>query len=444
MKKTIRRLAALMLAGCMASTMAAGASAASTAASIGTLNYASLNAAIRAVKSGETIILKSNISNANETYTVGTGKGAAFFASANTPTSFTIDMNGYTITAGEESEAGLLIWADEGAQSLSITLKNGTISASGDDVSGIEIIDDNPDTVTTLTLTNMTIKATGGAGINCFDSALAVQSANIEGLDDAIYAEDSSVKLTAGKFVGTGADNAEDGAVTAYRFYSDDSADWVADEIQTPGTPAIIRPENWKTNPSSTISITNFADVSSGKWYYDSVYEMARQGVINGVNAWTFNPEGNLTREQFAQILAGAAGADLDAYKGKSSFTDVAASKWSAPAIEWAREQGIVSGTGNGKFTPTASITRQEVCVMLYRYQQNIMQMPVKNIVTVGNYPDSNQVASWAEEAVQVMLCEGVMSGISGNGKITISPKGTATRAQACRLISALLDVEKA
>lgn len=446
MKTISKRLAALVLAGCMTCGMAAGASAASVVASIGNKNYTSLNAALRAVKTGETVVLKSNVNNANETQTVGTGKGASFFASHDTAKSFTVDLNGHTITAGAESDAGMLVYAGEDAQNVSITLKNGTISASGDDVSGILIMDDNAATPTTVTLANMTVKATGtgSVGVDCFDAALVVQSANIQGVDDAIYAENAAVNLTAGQFTSTGTDEYNDGAIAVYRFEDEDSAYWAADTVQTPGAPAVIRPTDWKTNPASTVTITNFADVKSGKWYYDCVYQMASQGIISGSNAWTFNPEGNVTREQFAQILANASGADLSAYKGKTSFSDVAATKWSAAGIEWAKDAGVVSGTGKGKFTPTASITRQEVCVMLYNYQQRVMHMPVKNIVSVGTYPDSNKVASWAKEAVQVMLRQGVMSGTTQNGKVMIAPTNTATRSQACSLIAGLLRVENA
>ncbi|MDO5785134.1 MAG: S-layer homology domain-containing protein [Eubacteriales bacterium] len=441
MKTISKRLAALVLASCMTCGMAAGASAASVVASIGNKNYTSLNAALRAVKTGETVVLKSNVNNANETQTVGTGKGASFFASHDTAKSFTIDLNGHTITAGKESEAGLLIYADENAQNLSITLKNGTISASGDDVSGILIMDDNAVTATTVTLANMTVKATGEAGVDCWDSALVVQSANVQGRVNAIYAENATVNLTAGQFTATDSDIENGGEAI---FVIDSEGTWAGDTVQMPGAPAVIRPTDWKINPASTVTITNFADVPSGKWYHDYVYKMASQGVVNGANAWTFNPDGKVTREEFAQILAGAAGADLSAYKGKTSFKDVAASRWSAPAIEWAKEIGVVNGTGNGKFTPAASITRQEACVMLYQYQKKIMNMPVKDIVSVGTYPDSSKVASWAKEAVQVMLREGVMSGVSGNGKTTISPNSTATRAQACKLIAALLEAETA
>lgn len=81
---------------------------------------------------------------------------------------------------------------------------------------------------------------------------------------------------------------------------------------------------------------------------------------------------------------------------------------------------------------------------MLYNYQQRVMHMPVKDIVSVGTYPDSNRVASWAQEAVQVMLRQGVMSGATQNGKVMIAPTNTATRSQACSLIAGLLRVENA
>ena len=75
---------------------------------------------------------------------------------------------------------------------------------------------------------------------------------------------------------------------------------------------------------------------------------------------------------------------------------------------------------------------------MLYKYQLNILQLEPKQVVEVGTFPDSGEVASWAETAVQTMLMEGIISGSSVNGTVKLLPKGNATRAQICTMLSAL------
>ena len=136
-------------------------------------------------------------------------------------------------------------------------------------------------------------------------------------------------------------------------------------------------------------------------------------------------------------MLASAAGADLSAYENKKTFSDVTHA-WSVRQIEWAYDNGIVSGTGNGKFAPTASITRQEVCVMLYKYQANILNIEPRQVVEVPVYPDGDQVATWAETAVQNMLMEGIISGSKDKDTVKLLPKGNATRAQIGTMLSAM------
>lgn len=442
MSKSIKRLGAALLTGTMMVGMAAGASAVTYVAKIGSTGYKTLTEALEKVRNGQTIVLQSNITNECSVYDDDTALyGVGLYYEASASKSFTIDFNGHTVTerhSGAEFDGSMdaiYLGAGEDAGNLSITMKNGSIVSTADGTDGILITDENPSTPMTLTLNNMTIKASGEAAVNCFDAKLVVQSANLTGRDDAIYAENSTVNLIAGQFVGTGEDS-DDGAVAVY----DDDMKLNMDAVTTPGAPAIVRPSDWKTNPSTDISVLNFNDVKSGDWYYNYVYEMAGKGVVSGVKCWQFKPNDNVTREQFASILANAAGADLSQYKNKSEYSDVSSTKWSAPAIEWARVNDIASGSGKGKFSPTASITREQACVMLFKYQANIMKLEPQELVDMADYPDLDTVSTWAEDAVHVMLREGVMSGTAGkNGVAHVSPKGKTTRAQACTLISKLL-----
>lgn len=439
MNRRFRQMGAAVLAGALLCGLSAGAAAAGDVAKIGSTGYASLNEALAAVQDGQTIVLQQNVSSSTEAYLGGEAKGVGYVHDG-AAKSFTIDLNQKKITATENADDALLILAEEGAGSLSVTLQNGTISASGTGVDGLCVQDYDTATPTTVTLRNMTVSADSEAAINCLGAALDIQ-ANVTGADDAIYAEDSTISLLAGDFRATDPDS-EDGVIAAYRSVDGETLQFDLSSVTTAGEPAVVRPADWKTALPMSLTVVNYQDVQiSGDkkpWYYDYVYDMANRGVVSGDgNVWTFSPAKNVTREQFAVMLAAAAGADLSAYEDRNTFSDVT-HDWAVRQIEWAYDNGIVSGTGNGKFSPTAAITRQETCVMLYKYQLNILQLEPKQVVEVGTFPDSGEVAPWAETAVQTMLMEGIISGSSVNGTVKLLPKGNATRAQICTMLSAL------
>ena len=113
------------------------------AASIGSVTYDSLNAALCVVKSGQTIVLQSDVLGKNETHPVGVHTGAAYISNDSTDLSFTLDLHGHTISSDAEAQVGLLIQTGEQAGAREITIQNGTIRATGEDATGLEIADQN-------------------------------------------------------------------------------------------------------------------------------------------------------------------------------------------------------------------------------------------------------------------------------------------------------------
>ena len=79
--------------------------------------------------------------------------------------------------------------------------------------------------------------------------------------------------------------------------------------------------------PVSAVSVSNFSDVSSDSWYYDSVSYVAEKDYMNGTSATTFEPNGNMTRAMFATVISRVAGAEVD-NSAVSEFTDVESGKW--------------------------------------------------------------------------------------------------------------------
>lgn len=121
----------------------------------------------------------------------------------------------------------------------------------------------------------------------------------------------------------------------------------------------------WRAAGSPKVSGGNpFADVSTSDYYYDAVLWAVREGITVGTGDGKFSPDATVTRGQTAAFLHRAAG-EPAAYG--SSFTDVAATAYYADAVSWAAREGITGGTGDGKFSPDAPCTRAQIVTFLYR-----------------------------------------------------------------------------
>ena len=117
------------------------------------------------------------------------------------------------------------------------------------------------------------------------------------------------------------------------------------------------------------IDVPQFTDVPEGAWYHDYVYDLAYRGVVNGMTATTYEPEGKLTRAQFVKLLAcSLADAEtLKTYEGRHPFKD-SEGHWAEAYIAWAKDKGIVEGVSATEFDPEAPITREQMATIFGRY----------------------------------------------------------------------------
>ena len=426
MQKRVQRLAAIALAGCTVCGMAAGAFAATPAATIGSTAYPTLNAAMAAAKDGETIVLQSDIDNAKETYYVGVGKGAAYFVSGSTAKAFTIDLNRHTITAGTESQTGLLIAADSKAGICSVTLKNGTIASS--EGSGMLIRDDNPATPTTVTLDNVKVKSAEEVGIQCLSSCLEIDSATVTGQGDAIYAEDSSIRIRAGSFTADG-NGAGNGAIASYIRMDEDNLKLDLSTVSD-SEAMCIRPADWKQHMTEKIEMYFFEDVPETAYYYDPVLWAVQKGVTAGMSTTQFAPNQSCTRAQMATFLWNAAGQPKPSAT-KNPFTDVKEGSWYYDAVLWAYENHITAGTSDTKFTPNQVCNRAQVATFLW----NAAGQP-KPSTTKNPFKDVKE-GSWYYDAV-LWFVENNIS--TGTGKNTFSPMNACKR---CEIVTFLYRVDQ-
>ena len=187
------------------------------------------------------------------------------------------------------------------------------------------------------------------------------------------------------------------------------------------------------------IDVPQFTDVAEDAWYHDYVYDLVYRGVVNGMTATTYEPEGKLTRAQFVKLLAcSLADAEtLKTYEGKHPFKD-SEGHWAEAYIAWAKDKGIVEGVSATAFDPEAPITREQMATIFGRYalKQGI-ELP-KSDNAAGSFPDADKISEYAREFVELMRIAGILNGYEDG---TFRPQGNATRAEAAKLFSLFLSI---
>lgn len=111
----------------------------------------------------------------------------------------------------------------------------------------------------------------------------------------------------------------------------------------------------------------SFNDVPSNAWYSQAVNSLADQGIVSGTGGGNYSPKATLTRAAFVTMLAKAtlSATDLSQYTFSSSFSDVKSSYWGNRYINWAVETGVANGYEDNTFRPERAVTRQEMAVMV-------------------------------------------------------------------------------
>ena len=160
-----------------------------------------------------------------------------------------------------------------------------------------------------------------------------------------------------------------------------------------------------------------FYDVPNDAYYYEAVRWAVGKGITEGVGNNLFAPHQPCTRAQIVTFLWRAAGSPEP--KSMSSFSDVPADSYYAKAVAWAVENGITTGTGDGKFSPDATCTRAQSVTFLFRTSK----------ASAAGAPAFSDVAANAyyAEAVKWAMDNGITNGIGGN---LFGSNNDCTRAQ--------------
>ena len=181
------------------------------------------------------------------------------------------------------------------------------------------------------------------------------------------------------------------------------------------------------TSSGSDASSNPFTDLD-GHWGKDAILAAVNDGLFSGTSATTFSPNAAVTRGMVVTVLHRMEGTPAG---GSQPFADVAADAYYADAVAWAAEKGIVAGTSATTFAPNASITREQMAAILYRYA-GFKGLDVTGRADLTAFADAANISAYAKESMSWANAEGL---ISGRSAAELAPQGTATRAEMAQIL---------
>ncbi len=184
-------------------------------------------------------------------------------------------------------------------------------------------------------------------------------------------------------------------------------------------------------------SLYSFNDITS-HWAKDDIQFMVDKGIVKGMTADSFVPNANITRAQFATLLVNTLGL-TEVRPEKATFKDVNNSAWYYGMVETAATNSLVSGYKDGSFKPEGKITRQEMAAMianaLTAKGKSVASGEAAQLLSKFN--DKQQIDGWAQNSVALAVKEGIISGRTAS---TFVPKANATRAEGTVMLKKVLE----
>ncbi len=179
---------------------------------------------------------------------------------------------------------------------------------------------------------------------------------------------------------------------------------------------------------NKTEIVCPFADVEK-HWAYDAIMYVFEKELMKGVDEENFEPDEYMTRAMLVTVLYRMDGENI--IEEKSGFSDVSEEMWYYDAVNWASENGIVAGVGEGIFAPDENVTREQMAVILHRYAK-YKGYDVEKNCNLTKYSDNSDISEWAVDAFVWAVASGL---INGTGEELTEPQALATRAQVATII---------
>ena len=188
--------------------------------------------------------------------------------------------------------------------------------------------------------------------------------------------------------------------------------------------------------PNSQATSRIFSDLDSVPWAIEAVSALAGKNIINGRGDGTFDPNGNVTREEFAKLVVNMFNISAPD-EVELKFSDSVSGEWYEKYVNTVAACGIAVGYSDGRFGIGENITRQDCSVILLR----AMEYVGKSVVLENelNFADINEIDDYAKNAVRVLAG---MSIINGKGNNLFAPKDFCSRAEAAVMLFRMMGQE--
>ncbi|SBW00519.1 exported hypothetical protein [uncultured Eubacteriales bacterium] len=398
-------------------------------------------------KSNITVTTENNITTASQTFAAYTGSnGVAAASVTSSQISEMLAAAKAKASTDAQTAVNLQVQIGSGATGVSVTLPKAVVTTLTSGEASLTV----SSAVATVTLDNTALaeiskQASGDVTITATEvdiSALSTEAKTAIGTRPVYDLKITSGSTTVSSFGGgtatvsipyTPVAGEDANAIVVYYINASGELDTVPNCVYDAETGTVT----FTTTHFSTYAVgynaVSFKDVSDSAWYADYVAYLAARGIIGGNNG-AFSPDASITRAEFVTILARMSGDDLSGYT-TSSFSDVSTDSWYFAAAQWASKAGIASGY-DGKFSPSASITREQMAAMLYRYAEYKGTVSNAEGMSVREFSDYDSIASWAQAPIQWAMNNGILS---GNTDGSFAPQSSATRAQAAKMIAVLM-----
>lgn len=189
------------------------------------------------------------------------------------------------------------------------------------------------------------------------------------------------------------------------------------------------------SNPTSARAAhAGFPDVDPGAWYVSELDYAIENGLMSGYADGRFAPSDKITRGQLAVMLWRVAG---EPKRDAANFSDVDYTAFYGGAIEWARYTGVISGYANGTFGPNDPVTREQVATMIANYADRVAALRTgSDGRKLDHLADADSVSSFARSPMGWAVDNGLISGDLSSGVARALPQGYADRSQVTKMVS--------
>ncbi|MDY3928900.1 MAG: S-layer homology domain-containing protein [Clostridia bacterium] len=183
-------------------------------------------------------------------------------------------------------------------------------------------------------------------------------------------------------------------------------------------------------------SLDLFDDIENVEWAKVAINTLAKKGIINGKNERVFDPDSNVTREEFVKMLIGAFGINTENITCYKAFNDVIPGEWYEKYVMAGVYIGAINGKNENEFGIGEAVTRQDMAVMAYRFS-SYCNLKFSDNDSYSIFTDRTGIADYAKQAVSGLVGAKIINGMD-NG--SFEAKSYTTRAQAAVVIYRLLN----